>query len=84
MHFLLMVDVRYEIKRLSFLIFLVYLLSHSDLRPGEAHSKYLRDVKSHYNYTLVKPEKNLTTKEDYEAVEGFKPFYDSYKDDVLG
>ena len=30
------------------------------------------------------PEKNLTTKEDCEVVEGFKPFYDNYKDDVLG
>lgn len=62
---------------------MVYLLPHSDLRPVEAHSKYLRDVKSHYNYRLVKPEKNLTTKEECKAVEGFKPFYQNYKGDVL-
>ena len=79
-----MVDVRYEIKRLNFSDFFVYLLSHSDLRPADAHAKYLRDVKSHYNYRLVKPQKNLTTKEDYEAVDGFKLFYETYEDDVLG
>lgn len=59
-------------------------MSYSDLRPADTHSKYLRDVKSHFNYRLVKPEKNLTTKEDCEAVEGFKSFYDKYEDDVLG
>ena len=62
----------------------VYLLSHSDLRPADAHAKYLQEVKSHYNYRLVKPQKNLTSKEDCEAVHGFKVFYETYKDDMLG
>ena len=79
-----MIDVRYEIKRLNFSIFFVYLLSHSDLRPADGHAKYLEEVKSHYNYRLVKPQKNLTCKEDCEAVQGFHEFYDSYKDDMLG
>ena len=52
-HFLFMVDVHYEIKRLNFPIFFVYLLSHRNLRPAEAHSKYLRDVKSHYNNFII-------------------------------
>ena len=78
-----MIDVRYEIKRLNFSVFLVYLLSHSDLRPSDTHAKYLREVKSHYNYRLVKPQKNLTCKEQCEAVNGFQEYYESYKDDML-
>ena len=79
-----MIDVRYEIKRLNFSGFFVYLLSYSDLRPADAHAKYLREVKSHYNCRLVKPQNILTSKEDCEAVHGFKVFYESYKDDMLG
>ena len=68
----------------EFFGFLVYLLSHSDLRPSDTHAKYLREVKSHYNYRLVKPQKNLTCKERCEAVNGFQEYYESYKDDMLG
>lgn len=46
--------------------------------------KRLREVKSHYNYRLVKPQKNLTCKEQCEAVNGFQEYYESYKDDMLG
>lgn len=68
----------------EFFGFLVYLLSHSDLRPSDTHAKYLREVKSHYNYRLVKPQKNLACKEQCEAVNGFQEYYESYKDDMLG
>jgi len=42
-----------------------------DLRESEK-TKYLENVKSHCNYRLVLPERNLVTKEDCEQVEGFK------------
>lgn len=39
---------------------------------------YLKNVKSHCNYRLVLPERNLVTKEDCEQVEGFKVFKEPF------
>ena len=49
----------------------ISLYLHRDLRADSDETTYLKKVKSHYNYRLIAPEKNLATKQDCEEVNGF-------------
>ena len=57
---------------------------HRDLRADSDKTTYLKKVKSHYNYRLIAPEKNLVTKQDCEEVNGFAEYLDRYEDQTLG
>ena len=52
----------------------ISLYLHRDLRADRDKTTYLKKVKSHYNYRLIAPEKNLVTKQDCEEVNGFVQF----------
>lgn len=58
-------------------------LSPQRLADGDKMT-YLKKVKSHYNYRLIAPEKNLATKQDCEEVNGFGEYLDRYEDQSLG
>ena len=62
----------------------ISLYLHRDLRADSEKTTYLKKVKSHYNYRLIPPEKNLVTKEDCEEVNGFEEYLDRYEDQTLG
>ena len=49
----------------------ISLYLHRDLRADSDETTFLKKVKSHYNYRLIAPEKNLATKQDCEEVNGF-------------
>ena len=56
----------------------------SPQRLASWQSTYLKKVKSHYNYCLIAPEKNLVTKQDCQEVTGFRVYLDRYEDQSLG
>ena len=62
----------------------ISLYLHRDLRADNEKSTYLKKVKSHYNYRLIAPEKNLVTKQDCQEVTGFPEYLDRYEDQSLG
>ena len=57
---------------------------HRNLRADRDKTTYLKKVKSHYNYRLIAPEKNLVTKQDCQEVNGFDQYLETYEDKALG
>ena len=57
---------------------------HRNLRADQDKTTYLKRVKSHYNYRLIAPERNLATKQDCQEVTGFEQYLDRYEDQALG
>lgn len=62
----------------------ISLYLHRDLRADSEKSQYLKKVKSHFNYRLIAPEKNLVTKQDCQEVTGFEAYLNRYEDQALG